>query len=38
MSHEHAKTYEEAVRRIKALVVADCFQNHFEPLDNDVSP
>ena len=35
---KHAETYEDAIERIKALVVADCLENHFEPLENSDCP
>ena len=38
MSMEHAKNYAEAMKQMQALIVADCLDNHFEPLENVKSP
>lgn len=38
MSNEHAKTYEQAIKKLKALVVADCLDGRFEVLEHDYLP
>ena len=35
MSKEHAKKYEDAVKRFKALVTADCLDGRFDALEHD---
>ena len=38
MPFERAKTYEEALARLKAVIIADTFENHLGPLVHQRSP
>ena len=38
MAHEPAKNYEEAVKKLQALIVADSFDNNFGPILNPKVP